>query len=445
MAEPPDGGRPSLKKEINALQLWAIAVGLVISGEYFGWNYGWQTSGTIGFLISTAIVTVLYITFIFSFTELTAAIPDAGGAFTYTSRAFGRIGGFMAGYAALVDFALGPPAIAYALGSYSHFLNPAIPVIPTAIACYVIFIGINFFGIKGSAQFSLFITILSVAELLLFIAIIFPYFSTKNFIANNPATIETGNVLAGIPYAIWFFIAIEGVAMVAEEVKEPRKIIPKSYISSILTLVILAFGVMVLSGGVGDWRKLATIDHPMPEILSMALGKGSIWSKIFASLGLFGLIASFHCNVISYSRQIYAMAREGFLPSFLAELHPKYNTPYWALIVGGLIGLIAIFSGTTDQIIILSVMGAMLMYILSILSLFVLRSKEPNLERPFLAPFYPYFPAIALGLSVLSLFTMAYYNPKLAGLFFVGLVISTSIFAIKGIDYVKIPKPKTFP
>ena len=82
MTKPPDGeSRPALKKAINALQLWAIAVGLVISGEYFGWNYGWQTSGTIGFLISTLLVTVLYVTFIFSYTELTAAIPSAGGAF----------------------------------------------------------------------------------------------------------------------------------------------------------------------------------------------------------------------------------------------------------------------------------------------------------------------------------------------------------------------------
>ena len=72
-----------LKKVINTYQLWSIAVGLVISGEYFGWNYGWQTSGTIGFLISTLLVTVMYVTFIFSYTELTAAIPDAGGAFEY--------------------------------------------------------------------------------------------------------------------------------------------------------------------------------------------------------------------------------------------------------------------------------------------------------------------------------------------------------------------------
>ena len=438
MTQPPDGdGRPVLKKAINALQLWAIAVGLVISGEYFGWNYGWQTSGTIGFLISTLLVTVLYVTFIFSYTELTAAIPSAGGAFDYAYRAFGKVGGFLAGYATLVDFLLAPPAIAYALGSYTHFLNPDIPVLGTAIACYFIFIAINVLGIKESAQFSLVVTILSVIELVVFMVVVAPYFKTENFMANNPTHIGAGEVFAGIPFAIWFFLAIEGVAMVAEEVKEPRRTIPIAYISAIITLVILALGVMILSAGIGDWRLLATIDHPMPEALAMALGQNSGLAKIFASLGLFGLIASFHCNTISYSRQVYAMAREGYLPKFLSALNVRYQTPHWALIVGGLVGLIAIFTGTTNEIIILSALGAVSMYLISMLSLFALRQKEPNLERPFRAPFYPYFPAIAVLLSVVCLGAIIYYNPMLSLIFFGLLVVLLIYFLTVGVRFVK--------
>lgn len=446
MTKPPDGeSRPALKKAINALQLWAIAVGLVISGEYFGWNYGWQTSGTIGFLISTLLVTVLYVTFIFSYTELTAAIPSAGGAFDYAYRAFGKIGGFLAGYATLVDFLLAPPAIAYALGSYTHFLNPDIPVLGTAIACYFIFIAINVLGIKESAQFSLVVTILSVIELVVFMVVVAPYFKTENFMANNPTHISAGEVFAGIPFAIWFFLAIEGVAMVAEEVKEPRRTIPIAYISAIITLVILALGVMILSAGIGDWRLLANLDHPMPGALTMALGQNSGLAKIFASLGLFGLIASFHCNTISYSRQVYAMAREGYLPKFLSALNVRYQTPHWALIVGGLVGLIAIFTGTTNEIIILSALGAVSMYLISMLSLFALRQKEPTIDRPFRAPFYPYFPAIALLLSVVCLGAIIYYNPMLSLIFFGLLVVLLIYFLTIGARFVKpiqVPLPK---
>jgi ethanolamine permease len=446
MQEPPDGAKKhdsALKQEITAIQLWAIAVGLVVSGEYFGWNYGWQVAGTVGFLWATLLVTVLYVAFIFSYTELTAAIPSAGGAFDYAYRAFGKIGGFLAGYATLVDFLLAPPAIAYALGSYAHFLNPQIPVMVTALACYVVFIGINLFGIKESAQFSLVVTILSVAELVLFMALILPYFSVENFMAHNPPELRANDVFAGIPFAIWFFLAIEGVAMVAEEVKEPRRTIPIGYISAILTLVFLALGVMILSGGIGDWRLLANIDHPMPEALVMVLGQNSSIAKIFASLGLFGLIASFHCNTISYSRQVYAMARAGYLPKFLAALNTRYRTPHWALIGGGLVGFVAIFTGTTDEIIIMSALGAVVMYIISMLSLFRLRSKEPLLDRPYQAPLYPYVPALALGLSVLCLGAIVYYNPLLSYIFFGLLVVMLLLFMTIGVKFIKTKEATT--
>jgi ethanolamine permease len=86
---------PVLKKALTAVHLWAIAVGLVISGEYFGWNYGWGVAGTMGMLIATLAVTVMYITFIFSFTELTTSIPNAGGPFTYAHKALGPLGGLL--------------------------------------------------------------------------------------------------------------------------------------------------------------------------------------------------------------------------------------------------------------------------------------------------------------------------------------------------------------
>lgn len=96
---------------LGALPLWGIAVGLVISGEYFGWSYGWASAGTLGFLVATAFVALMYTTFIFSFTELSTAIPHAGGPFAYARRAFGPTGGYIAGFATLIEFVFAPPAI----------------------------------------------------------------------------------------------------------------------------------------------------------------------------------------------------------------------------------------------------------------------------------------------------------------------------------------------
>lgn len=422
--------QPTLKKALTTVHLWSIAVGLVISGEYFGWNYGWGVAGTVGMLIATLIVTVLYLTFVFSFTELTTSIPNAGGPFTYAYKAFGPVGGLIAGYATLVEFLFATPAIAYALGSYIHFLYPEqTDVLTVAVLNYFIFTGINLLGIKESAVFTLVITLLAIVELLIYIGIVAPHFQFHHFMHESMSFGFQG-VFAALPFAIWFYLAIEGVAMVAEETKDPQKTIPKGYILGILTLVILALGVMVVTGGITDWRKLATIDYPLPESIGIVLGKDSSWTKLFASIGLFGLVASFHSIIMGYSRQIFSLSREGYLPAFLSNVHPRFQTPHWALIVGGLVGILALYSGKTNELIILSALGAVVMYVVSMMSLFVLRQKEPALERPFRAPFYPYFPLIALLLSAICLVAMVYYNVVLSVVFFAGLFVLIVLFLI---------------
>lgn len=427
----------TLKRTLKPIHLWAIAVGLVISGEYFGWNYGWGVAGTIGFLIATLIVTVMYITFVFSYTELTTAIPHAGGAFAYSYRAMGPFGGLIAGYATLVDFLLATPAIAFALGSYLHFLYPSIPPLQSALFFNIVFILINISGVKESATFSVFITILAVAELLLFMGIIGPHFKMGNYLS-NPMPFGWKGIFAALPYAVWFYLAIEGVAMVAEEVKDPAKNIRKGYISGLATLAFLALGVMILTGGITDWRKLSAIDYPLPEAIAVVLGKGNSLTKIFASIGLFGLIASFHGTILAGSRQIFAMARSGYLPRTLSKINHKFKTPHWAMVAGGLVSFAALFTGTTSQVIVLSVLGAVVMYMMSMISLFILRRKEPNLNRPFRSPFYPVFPLIALILSITCLIAIIYYNPMLSVVFFCGLIIALFIFVLTGKHNTKI-------
>lgn len=430
--------KTALKKVLKPVHLWALAVGLVISGEYFGWNLGWKYSGTMGLLIATLIVTVLYVTFIFSFTELTTSIPHAGGPFAYSYRALGPIGGFIAGCATLIEFLFAPPAVAVALGSYMNFLSPAFDVKYTAFACYGIFTFINLLGIKESAVFNLLVTILAVAELCLFMGITGPHFQWHNF-SQNPMPNGWGGVFSAIPYAVWLYLAIEGVAMVAEEVKDPRRNIPKGYIYGIVTLVLLALGVMLCTGGVTDPQLLSTSDNPLPKAISVVLGENNSLTRMFAGIGLFGLIASFHSIIIGYSRQIFALSRSGYLPRFLSSVNTRFKTPHWALIAGGVVGIIAIYSGTTNEIIILSAIGALAMYIISMISLFVLRKKEPLQQRTFTVPLYPWFPAIALVLSVVSLIAIAWYNAVLTIWFFVVLLAAIGIFMLTGKHKQKIP------
>lgn len=422
---------PALKKALTSIHIWAIAVGLVISGEYFGWNYGWAVAGTGGLLIATIIVTILYASFVFSFTELTTSIPHAGGPFVYASRAFGPLGGLIAGYAILVEFQIATPAVASALGSYVHFLYPSIDKTSTALLFYILFTVINFLGIKESALFTLIVTILAVVGLILYIGVVAPQFSSSNFF-DNSMPFGIGGVFAALPFAIWFYLAIEGVAMVAEEVKDPHKSIPIGYISGIITLMILAIAVMVFTGGVTQWEKLANVDYPLPAAIGIVLGKEHFITSLFTGIGLFGLIAGLHGIIIANSRQLFALARARYLPVVLAKVNSKFQTPHWALIAGAVIGIFALYSGETDKLILLSVLGAVVMYILSMLSLFKLRQKEPDLERPFRAPLYPVSPAIALILSVVCLAAIIYYNLTLSLIFIAILGLFIIIFLLTG-------------
>ena len=437
----------TLPKTLGTFQLWGIAVGLVISGEYFGWSYGWASAGTLGFLVTSAFVALMYATFIFSFTELTTAIPHAGGPFEYSRRAFGPTGGYVAGFATLVEFVFAPPAIALAIGAYVNVQFPALEPKWVAFGAYLVFMALNIAGMTIAASFELIVTLIAIFELCVFMGVVAPGFSAANFLKGGWAGSDAYSlaawpgIVAAIPFAIWFFLAIEGVAMAAEEAKDPHRSVPIAYIGGILTLVALALGVMVFAGGSGDWTQLANINDPLPQAMKLVVGANSGWLHMLVWLGLFGLVASFHGIIIGYSRQIFALSRAGYLPALLGRIHPKLGTPHVAILAGGAVGIAAIFSdelikfggqSLTANIVTMSVFGAIVMYIVSMASLFKLRRSEPALARPFSAPAYPFFPAFALVAAVICLATMVYFNAVVAGLYVALMALAYGYFLTTG-------------
>jgi ethanolamine permease len=306
---------------------------------------------------------------------------------------------------------------------------------------------LNIAGVQIAATFELAVTLLAIFELLVFMGVVSPGFSVANFAKGGWSGQDTFSlaaipgIFAAIPFAIWFFLAIEGVAMAAEEAKDPKRSIPIAYITGIITLVILAMGVMVFAGGAGDWTKLANLNDPLPQAMKLIVGEHSGWLHMLVWLGLFGLVASFHGIIMGYSRQIFALAREAYLPAYFAQVHPRFKTPHRAILAGGVIGIAAIYSDElvkiggmtlTANIVTMSVFGAILMYILSMLSLFKLRRDEPGMARPFRAPFFPWFPGFALAGALVCMATMVYYNTLIFGVFLGFLAVGYAYFLATG-------------
>ncbi|BDA77544.1 ethanolamine permease [Leptospira kobayashii] len=422
-----------LHKTLGPIHLWGIAVGLVISGDYFGWNLGWSVAGFWEFALAVFIIAVFYICFALCFTELAASIPHSGGPFAYSHLALGKIGGFISGFLVLAEFILAPPAIASALGGYFHFLFPVIPDLYASFGFFGILVIINLLGVKQTARFELFVTITAICGLLLYLGAILPYFSFQSF-AKLPAFAEfsLSSFFQSIPFAIWFFLAVEGVAMAAEEVKDPKKDIPKGYAAGIGTLIFLASSIFIGTAGVVPTKEVAGLDYPLSFVLTKLYGTDSYIAKIFTFIGLFGLIASLFGIILGSSRLVYALSKEKFLPGFLGKLNHKTHVPVNAVFVGAAIGFLALCVGKTSELITASALGACGMYVVSMISFFVLRKKEPNRSRPYVAPFYPVLAMIALVLGLVALVSVIYSNPFVALLLFVGFAVSTVGFMLWG-------------
>lgn len=431
-----------LKKSLSPVLLWSIGVGNVISGMYFGWNLGLEKGGTLGMAIATFLVIILYVCFSFSYAELACAIPKAGGGFDYAHRAFGPKIGFLAGLSQIIIFLFAAPAIAIGVASNLNLAFPAFSITTYSIIIYLVFTLINILGVKFAAQFELVVTILAILGLVLFSAYTFPHFSVKNLV-KNPSIGGFNGILAAIPFAIWFFLGIEGMANVAEETENPQKDLSKGFGRAIATLVFLCVMVFISSVGLKGWESVVyneagTIsDSPLTTVLAGIYGTNSLIYSLLIWVSIIGIVASFHGIVLSGGRATFEFANFGYLPKILAKIQTKFKTPANALIFNTLTGILIIFSGKTGEIITIAVFGAITLYAISMASLVKLRIAEPNLLRPFKVPLYPLMPILAFLLSTLCFLAMAIFNFTLVLIFGAILLVGYILFKFFIKNYAK--------
>src|SRR5690606_28715680 len=146
-------------------------------------------------------------------------------------------------------------------------------------------------------------------------------------------------------------------------------------------------------------------------------GENNVFYHLLITVGLFGLIASFHGIILVAGRSTFEFGRMRFAPAFLGKVNPTFRTPANALLINMGIGILALFTGKTGEIITMSVFGALTLYIISMIAFLRLRKKEPDLPRPFRVPLYPVAPWTALVIASASFVAMTFYNLKVAGIY----------------------------
>jgi ethanolamine permease len=379
------------------LLLAGLGIGYVISGDYAGWNNGLAEGGWGGLLVATVLMGVMYTAMIFGLAELSSAIPTTGGGYGFARRALGPFGGYLTGTAILLEYALAPAAIVTFIGAYVEALDIGIPnAWWVYVLFYAVFIGIHLLGVGEALRVMFVITGVAIVGLILFVIAAIPEFDSSRLtdIAPNPDRSGSSSFLpegwlgiwAAFPFAIWFFLAVEGVPLAAEETKDPRRDLPRGMIAAMGTLLVFAALMLVLVPGVGGADAMKTSGNPLPEALRVANGGNSTAADIVNYVGLAGLIASFFSIIYGYSRQLFALSRAGYLPRALSVTSGR-RVPTLALLIPGLVGLlVAIVADDGATILNMAVFGATISYALMTLSHIVLRRREPDLERPYRTP-----------------------------------------------------------
>lgn len=379
-----------LKRVLIPRLLWGMGVGSVISGQYFGWNYGLAFAGPGGFLITTAIVTLLYILIVILLSRLSASLPYAGGPYAFARKGLGPMAGFIAGISAILEFLFAASAIAVSIGSYLNYILPGIPSLLAAVPSFLLLILFNVAGLKKSAILQITVTCLSLGGIILFISQGVVAADLTEFHAYQMFQFGLKGICTAFPFAIWFYICIEGLAMTGEETQNPSKSVPLGFLTSIITLIAASFSILIIALGTVNLHELDGINYPLSYIIEK-ISKGTSTPVIlFTFLTLAALLASLHGIINSYSRQTFSLARAGYLPNFLSRISKVTKTPYLSIVLPGIAGILLSCIVSIEALIVLSSFCGLVMHFFVIVSFIKLsRGSTKNGQKgrfPVVAP-----------------------------------------------------------
>jgi len=445
-----------LKRTAGRWSLWGLAVAAVISGDFSGWNFGIGAGGFGGMLIAFGILIIMYYGLMFSIGEMSAAMPHTGGAYSFARKAMGPWGGFVTGLAETIEYVATTAVIVYfsagyASGIVSELLGFEMAAWIWWIVLYAIFVTLNSAGSEISFKFSVVVAVMSIGILVVFAVMtltsgLLNWDSLWNIPSDGGATSSTFlpfgvmGILFAIPFGVWLFLGIEALPLAAEEAHDPAKDIPKAGIWARGTLI--ATGLLVLFLNTAILGAQATGEAGEPLLDAFRVIVGDTWAAVLGLFALIGLLASLQGIMFAYGRNMYSLSRAGYYPRALS-VTGKRQAPWAALLIGAVIGYISLVvidatggSGSPAGAIVLNiaVWGAMLAYLMQMISFVILRRKFPNLNRPYKSP-WGLRGAVVAGViafvSFIGFLLNPTFRPAIVAIIIV-YVIVLAIFAIWG-------------
>lgn len=419
-----------LRRHAGVWSLWALGVGAVISGDFFGWNFGLASGGFVGLLIATLIITVMYLGLCSSIAEMAPALPHTGGAYSFGRAAMGPWGGFVTGLGENMEYVITTAVVVVGIAGYMDSITGSLfgGTLPDPVwwlIFYGVFVGLNVMGVEASFRFTVAITFVALAILVVFYVGAIPHFSPDHLFTVKPdpghsSILPHGinGIFLALPFAVWFFLAIEELPLAAEEAHNPTRDLPRATLLGIVTLIVTAFLMLFLNAGIAPGAAVVgQADNPLFLGFKTIFG-GGMGASLLALIAVAGLVASFHTIIYAFGRNIYSLSRAGYFPRWLSRTHGQRKTPHVALISGAVVGYIASLliwlapsnSAVGAVLLNMAVFGAMISYIMQCLAFILMRRNLPDIKRPFVSPVGVAGAVVALVIAIVTL-VFLFVNP----------------------------------
>lgn len=395
--------RIQLLKVLGPAHVWALGVGIVLVGEYMGWNFAVGKGGAYGALITCWVIGLLYTCVAMIDSEVTSTVAAAGGQYTQAKHIIGPLMAFNVGLYLVLMYTMLEAADALVAGDLivvvaEEFGHPGLDPKAFVILTIALFAWLNYRGVLITLTVNFVITAIAFVAILILFFAMEPWFPGKNLLHGELLTgLPYGwiGVIASLQFAIWYYLGIEGTCQAAEEVRSCGRSIPLGTMTGMMTLLIAATLTWYLASGLVPWEYLGQSFLPLYDTARLT---GSPFLQVLLFVGtLFAALASANGCINDASRSWFSMGRDHYLPVWFAAVHPRYRTPYRAIVFLIPVAVSFGFTGLLDQVITFSILSGVLMYTIMAFNMLQFRKKWPlgSIRRAYIHPFHP-LPAITL-------------------------------------------------
>jgi ethanolamine permease len=441
--------RLRLSKVLGPIHVWGLGVGIVLVGEFMGWNFAVGKGGMYGALIALLVVGVLYTCVAMLDSEVTSTVAAAGGQYTQAKHTIGPLMAFNVGLFLVLEYTMLEAAdanvmsylattVATHLGYDGNVNQYAFIVLAIMVLAFL-----NYRGVLATLSVNFVITALAFISIVVLFIGVQGWDPTKELHFDQLASSASNGlpygwlgVIAALQFGMWYYLGIEGTCQAAEECRSAGRSIPLGTMTGIITLVIAALLTWFVSAGTLPWQYLGVSITPL---FDTALVTGTSYLAVLLAIGtILATLASANGCINDASRAWFSMGRDNYLPTWFGAIHPRYRTPFRSIVflvpVGIAFAVLPVLLNKPELltvIITFSILSALLMYMFMVPNMFRFRRLWPTgtLHRPYTHPFHP-LPALSLGLVAVAVLFATYlgYSDTLVTL--VGFYLAASIWFV---------------